>query len=787
MTARRWLGVIAGIQVALFVWLIAAGRIPRGHDGLQYLTIQYWFLDSAATGGGIPAWMPFMTHGTVANWWYPIQASPLVAFLLPIAPVIAGLSFLPLFHLAMLADHLVLLTGCWLLARRHMQTPAAAAFTALAASAVSAWVTQPWFGLHLFGSVALVLELLHRGWEMGRWRWILLAGNLFAVQTLGALPYLLPLSAFVVALYVASALATVPRDELRARAGALFCGRPLAIAAAVTAAVVPVASAYLLLKHGTGSIIDFAPGREADGSVPLRVFLTYGGRPDTGWDTNWLSILLSGTRTLDFDGYRGILLVPFAAFALLRGGARMRAWMFGGLVLLAVLNGTVLSAIAWAVFPGMSFYRHLGLAGGFVGLWLAFAGGFGVDLLLSRAHAGEGTRDAKVLGLLLAGVVLLLPLAVRSWLALAFTGSAPLVARADWDLLASSLWLGAALSAAVAALAGAVLLAGVRTGRWALAVTALVALHAVDAHGVRALEVARRTVPADAAQRAAFAFQPPRWISHRENLAPPNDRERAFASFFEKATREETRYGVVNWSMDTFLFRDSLGSAYRVDHWLEPFDDLVRTCAGEPLGGADAVRGMRAYAAYEFPLKACPAEAIAGVTHGKLQVFREAVRVGTTEGIAAAIRRPGFAGTALYVLDETAPAMTASTAGGALLAVSPVVEEFGANGLDVLLPASEGAWLYYADSWHPGWTATVNGRDTRVYRGNLAYKAIPLEPGRENHVRFRFRAPWVQAIYVFSAFEGAVWIGLVGWLLGSAWRRGDGGGLTTSASRSSTS
>jgi hypothetical protein len=59
----------------------------------------------------------------------------------------------------------------------------------------------------------------------------------------------------------------------------------------------------------------------------------------------------------------------------------------------------------------------------------------------------------------------------------------------------------------------------------------------------------------------------------------------------------------------------------------------------------------------------------------------------------------------------------------------------------VELPAGEAdAWLFYADVWHPAWTAVVNDRPVPVERAFLAYKAVKLDPG-SNVVRFRFRDP----------------------------------------------
>ena len=74
--------------------------------------------------------------------------------------------------------------------------------------------------------------------------------------------------------------------------------------------------------------------------------------------------------------------------------------------------------------------------------------------------------------------------------------------------------------------------------------------------------------------------------------------------------------------------------------------------------------------------------------------------------------------------------------------------------------------MLYADAWHPGWEATVNGRRVPVRRGNLAYKAVQLEAG-ENVVRFRFRDPVRLAALRILHLNQILWVGALLWLF---WR-----------------
>jgi len=67
------------------------------------------------------------------------------------------------------------------------------------------------------------------------------------------------------------------------------------------------------------------------------------------------------------------------------------------------------------------------------------------------------------------------------------------------------------------------------------------------------------------------------------------------------------------------------------------------------------------------------------------------------------------------------------------------VEEFSSNrlGAQVSIDGHAAAWLVYADAWHPGWKARIDGRDVPVVRANLGFKAIRVEPGTHK-VAFAF-------------------------------------------------
>lgn len=60
----------------------------------------------------------------------------------------------------------------------------------------------------------------------------------------------------------------------------------------------------------------------------------------------------------------------------------------------------------------------------------------------------------------------------------------------------------------------------------------------------------------------------------------------------------------------------------------------------------------------------------------------------------------------------------------------------------------EGGWLIYADSWHKGWEAFIDGKKAEILEADLGFKAVRLGPG-EHEVFFRFSSPaYVNVVYV---------------------------------------
>src|SRR5262249_61048348 len=62
------------------------------------------------------------------------------------------------------------------------------------------------------------------------------------------------------------------------------------------------------------------------------------------------------------------------------------------------------------------------------------------------------------------------------------------------------------------------------------------------------------------------------------------------------------------------------------------------------------------------------------------------------------------------------------------------------RGLSVRVTAPADGFLLVADTWYPGWTASVDGRAAPLYRANIAVRGVPVPSGTHD-VPFTYHPP----------------------------------------------
>jgi hypothetical protein len=786
------LAAIAALEAAHAGTAIWQHRAPAVHDGFQYFTLQYFFLNNAIQAGDVAQWIPYMTQGTIATLWYGVQGSFLQSALLQAPWIVQRADLLTVFHIGMFVDQLILLAGTWLLARRFFSVPAAT-FVTMSIVGSAVWLDQPYWNFRLYYALPLVLELGHRFIDEGRWRWFLLAGNLLAVQTIGNLPYFIPFVSFVVCAYFLTYAAANP-SSLRETLRRLRWGVPAIAALAFTA--LSFALAYHLLTIGISELVNVNPGRHPDARIDLDGFLTYGGHTHL---SKWIDLVLNVSPWLDFTVYAGILIAPLAIAGVVTDRRGRHFALMAGILLLFTI-GSILSVVAFHVWPGMQYFRHIGLVSPLVKVFLCFVAGAGFE----RLFVAGSDRPSMTRSLAIAGMVLLL---AAAWLAgtlsrspqatTAFVNrlSEPTIARPahvdDPVALTRRLRSSATVAMGGAVIVGLVpiwLAGGAKSASPRLSraiVIGVLACVAVDVYRFKFDVLRARSdvvfpAVAHVTHPAPMPF-PARRDIEVSHAAATNRRVQATLAFnhalFQQLRGRDPK-GTQYWSENMFLFVDEAGSSFRVDSWLKPLDHLMRIYWGDPIDAATPPRGLDAGrpGGLAFPLHHPAAATLAGISADKIRFFDRAWTVDSAQVLAAIVGDPSYAGGRLFLQSQNAQIDGAGpwTAEQSLAADDsrPLVydiEAFDANNLVVRVtnPGASGVWMSYADVWHPFWHATVNSKKVPVHRANVAYKAVRLEPG-ENVVQFRFgsrRFAWLAMLFAANA---AFWLCAVAWITARA-------------------
>lgn len=779
-----WLFMLLVVMEAGFITYLVNDRLLVGwHDEFQYFTLQYYFLNNVVNYGEIPQWIPYMTHGTSAVWWHLIQAGILQNILMLTGGLFKTVNFLPIFYTGVFVGELLLLTGVWLLGRRFFASPWTVFFVSVSSLGTCIWLTQPWWNFHLYYAIPLILYFIHRFIDRGQWRYAFLAGNLLFIQSLGNLPYFLPVISLVIFLYFFFYF-VANYEEILKKVKGIRLGPASVCCLLLT--LLSFVVLYAVMNAGTEQLVNYT-SRGRDRSITLDVFLNYGGR--LSWKA-WLEMLLGVPPALDYSLYAGIFCVPLIlAGIVLNTNRRNIHFLLAIIVLFLFSMGTFVSVFFYFYWPVMNYFRHLMLVSPIIKVFLGFLAGFGLDgLFWGRARRHQGW-PIIVTSLVLA--LLMLGLSLTSWhLYHAYPNNYEFFVELIDDLvpaylpvfvnllnddtLTSRLFHTAVFSLTASVFFGIV--SFVKSGRCYLPLMVLLMTFSIgDIYLFKLAEVKLKTVPLNAGLYETNAFQP-----------LPYEKRRATA-FYQNNPRAEllrflpVQYVTYYWTMHAFTFKDQLGSPFRTDYMLSPLDSYLRAYWGQSIHDSTAALGGHSLNNLAFPEDHPAALKISGVTEDKIQFFSEAVIMPSADMIASSITNPAYSGDRVFLLpteagtdndlagDHPGPSGLSGRELSAnhRLALAYQVGRFDSNNLEISVDTGDRltTWLLYSDTWHPAWRATVNGQAVPVYRANLAYKAVRLKKGL-NHVHFYFQSRPLNLFYRFLGIDALFWLVMLVFLAG---------------------
>jgi hypothetical protein len=108
------------------------------------------------------------------------------------------------------------------------------------------------------------------------------------------------------------------------------------------------------------------------------------------------------------------------------------------------------------------------------------------------------------------------------------------------------------------------------------------------------------------------------------------------------------------------------------------------------------------------------------------------------------------------------PEVTAIVEGdlaGPVAAGDVEVSLYSANRIDLRTHSAGDAFLVAADSWYPGWQASIDGRPARLYPTDVAFRGLRV-PAGDHRIEMRFvpKILWWSAMVSLLALGGMLWV-----------------------------
>jgi hypothetical protein len=698
-----------GFDLLLLLGLVLVVNLPQLqryavpiNDTLYNFANFHIFYSELVTHGGLARWFPYQGFGIQSDYEQLIALAP-SNYLLGALGWAAGVNdAMALFKWAAVLEQMAFVFGIHRLARLLFATRATHRALGIAATGTTVWYAQQWWDLRIYYLLPLVLSFLLRFLTMRQPVALWLAGLTGVAWSIGNLPYLIP-----VWLLVLLGIAAIAAREPRALARAVFTP-----SRANLAAFAAFAAAAALYVWFLGQALDYTVLHASDrdpltGQVTADTFRKYGGRANLvvilnallfGWPVH-----LPWGSWKDNSAYLGLLPLAGVAIAVARERSRPFLAVFAAALLLVWLSfGGVFAQLAYYL-PGLAYFRHVGLVFGLVKVLLLIAAGFGLERVWRRPPPRLGGPIAAMVA-----VIFAVELAAG---ALALSSLTPKA----WVLL----W-GVHFAIRLALYATAIALCRRRAPQalgWALAATLALDL---ATYQLAVLDGVPRLRGPDRALLAATRAREPVFEPERRDL--PEDAAAALAAIDDEARRVAFAFATRRESREVYAY------AYQFAN-VDPCRSHLRLDTRQV--AVDRLLALERAGVAVGPAVACEAP--------KLRLAATATTVASdleAERLLALALRAGDPAPAIVQLAPGEDAPAASAADGAP-AGSVRLSRFtlGEVELDVDVAAPGGAWLLYADAWHPDWRASVNGESAAVRPANVAFKAVRV-PGGRSAVRF---------------------------------------------------
>lgn len=697
-------------------------------DTLNGFQAFHFFYSEFYYHGHIAGWLPYGTYGLPSYFLF-VMKTIVEYFFIVIGTLFRIQDVLALFKTAMLFEQLFFLAGLYLVCRRLFVHRSSAFLVCIASSGSIVWYSQFFFGLRIFYLFPFVLYGLIVFLSSGRPEYLWLAGIVAVGWAVGNL--------YTVSLWLLIFTVIILISFWPCRKAWKNLFSPTWTNAACFLLFIALAGIYIYFQlHALQDIEYDNPFRDpVTKKTTLEGFLHYGGNPRPlellwlfifGWPLDLFTSGPYGTSSpMDNTVYLGLLPIPFLIWALLK----VRNLFFWGLactgaaLILLSFGGSFAKIIFH--FPMMAYYRHIGFVYGFVRILLILCAGFGWDHFQSDG--------AKRKGLLISGLLIGL-------MALAFFllnskenifGSYPkILGRIDsnWNRWFPLFWIRIALYA----LAGliplsihAVFKTHLKMNRATLIQITLLTALLFDMASFQNL------VWQEASKIFTKDMRPFQEGMRVHKMAYQEQRQTSPHEERQRQAVDLTRYlelhgggGIHSPIAYNFIQFDPIIPEYH-NYWRAPkFMKFQNTRIKNPVQMTKDVAYHR----------------VLGWESPKLRLLPYAVYPSSEEEAWATLGNlPALHRILVLKQKEGLPPPVTIRKEDSLIYGGIRVTDFNANQLtaEVEVTYPEGAWLVYADTYHRGWHATVDGKAAPIEAAYLVLKSVWLAPGQHT-VEFKF-------------------------------------------------
>lgn len=706
------------------------------HDTLSVFQIFSYYYSELVVSGAFPWWMPLTSFGMPVDSHLLFSFGPFQYLTLVIGYFLGVNNTLYLFSTSLALDSLLLGLGAFLFCQHLLKDRFSSLVCVVSVLVLVLYDRQVYWNFKILVPLPLVLYFAQRGLEQMRPAYLLWAAAVLLSCSFGSVTYALVAQVYIVAFYClvfwisAKLLAASYRDsittdwarlkaQLTRRAELVYLLPPMIVISACLAMMYAIRSvmsthmAYNALGRTGGNL-----------GVDLTTFLTYGGNGEI----DKLFEIFNGLPTSnphDYLTYIGVVNFGFVLIGLLslRKQPDQIALLLTAIVVMAFT--VVASGVAELVYalPGMNLVRHIAYFVTVAKLLLIIFAGFGVKALMQ-----DGMR-LRYISLIVAGLVCL-------W-----------YTPVDKANLYS---LHAAISACVLiAFVGLVWIFKVRL-RLLLWGCVFISLADLVSYRVVVFKMADLFLVEFPVEFKSVQIAPYRSVRIEEGEAVVLKRYRLKPMNIYGGGDSYLREDFCKGSR-----QDMISSGVKQLFQLRVWRDRIMT---EPRDALDA-HGDQAL------------RNVLGCGVPKLR-FVSGVSYARDEETAAS---KVCCATDIY----ERPVIIAAESEEIKRDIAPLsdrnlisVEAFSPNELrmSVLNNEATSLWLIYADAFDDNWKLTVDGVSHKLYKANLAFKALKIAPG-QHEIRLVLERPIMNVlfavfVFVMSALAAAV-VGLFFWgLLG---------------------